>query len=246
MPGRDDSTRAALLLRLARQITGRHDLDDVLTEVFRCLRPLVDFGGGSIQLLDDDGWIQMAACDPIAPAHVMSQRIPLASSVAGRVILTEHPVYLPDIEAENDAGGQRSDRRVSSGVRSYFAVPLVADGRAIGVLQVDSTTPDAWSDSDRATFLAAAPIVAAAIQNARAQECVSTARFRTETVEKRLADAQHLVAAARLSLCNGDRLALERQLSRIESLLNGDQTDGNLVRLPRPRSGSGDIMHLAR
>jgi GAF domain-containing protein len=196
MPDLDDTARAALLLRLARQITGRRKLDDVLADVFDCLRPLVDFGGGSIQLLDEEGWIQMAASDPIAPAHVMSQRIPLASSVAGRVILTEHPIYLPDIEADNDVSEQPPGRRVSSGVRSYFAVPLVADGRAIGLLQVDSSEPSAWSDADRATFLAAAPIVAAAIQNARAQECVSAAQSRAETIEKRLEDAQHLVAVA--------------------------------------------------
>ena len=249
MPGpsftpRDDNARASLLLRLARQITGRHNLDDVLGEVFRCLRPLVEFGGGSIQLLDDDGWIQMAASDPVAPAHVMSQRIPLGSSVAGRVILTEHPVYLPDIEAESDVNSEQSGRRVSSGVRSYYAVPLVADGRAIGVLQVDSAKPDAWTDAERAAFLAAAPIVAAAIQNARAQEAVSAARSRTETVEKRLADAQSLVAAARLSLRSGDRQALERQLSRIEALLGGG-TEGALVQLPRPRAGA-DIVQFAR
>lgn len=244
MPGPDETTRAGLLLRLARQITGRHNLDDVLAEVFRCLRPLVDFGGGSIQLLDDDGWIQMAASDPIAPAHVMSQRIPLGSSVAGRVILTEHPVYLPDIETEADVNSEQSGKRVSTGVRSYYAVPLVADGRAIGVLQVDSPNDNAWTDTERATFLAAAPIVAAAIQNARAQAAVSTAHARTETIEKRLSDAQSLVAAARLSLRNGDRQALERQLSRIEALLGGG-AEGTLVRLPRPRTG-GAVVHLAR
>jgi GAF domain-containing protein len=240
MPGPD----AELLLRLARQITGRHNLDDVLSEVLRCLRPLVDFGGGSIQLLDDEGWIRMAASDPIAPAHVMSQRIPLGSSVAGRVILTEHPVYLPDIQVDSDTAGQQPGRRVSSGVRSYFAVPLVADGRAIGVLQVDSSKPEAWADGERAVFLAAAPIVASAIQNARAHSQVASAQTRTETIEKRLADAQTLVAAARLSLRNGDRQALERQLSRIEAVLGGSSNDGTLVRLPRPRSA--DVMHVAR
>ena len=246
MPGPDTTTaRAGLLLRLARQITGRRDLDDVLAEVFRCLRPMVEFGGGSIQLLDEDGWIQMAASDPIAPAHVMSQRIPLGSSVAGRVILTEHPVYKPDLEAEEEVNSERTGRRVSSGVRSYLAVPLVADGRAIGVLQVDSPLPDAWSDADRALFLTAAPIVAAAIQNARAHAHVSTAHSQTAEIEKRLADAQHLVAAARLSLRSGDRLALERQLLRIETLLGGGQADGTLVHLPRPRAGSTDVAHLS-
>jgi GAF domain-containing protein len=244
MPGPASSSNAGLLLRLARQITGRRDLDDVLAEVFRCLRPLVEFGGGSIQLIDDDGWIKMAASDPIAPAHVMSQRIPIGSSVAGRVILTEHPVYLPDLEVEDHLRSEGSDRRVSTGVRSYLAIPLVADGRAIGVLQVDSPQADAWSDAERAIFLAAAPIVAAAIQNARAHATVSTAQSRTESVERRLADAQHLVAAARLSLRNGDRQALERQLSRIDSLLAGGQ-DATLVHLPRPRSGT-DVVHLAR
>ena len=245
MPGLDDTTRAGLLLRLARQITGRHNLDDVLAEVLRCLRPLVDFGGGSIQLLDDEGWIKMAASDPIAPPHVMSQRIPLGSSVAGRVILTEHPVYLPDIATESDQSDQQPGRRVSSDVRSYFAVPLVADGRAIGVLQVDSSKHDAWTDGERAVFLAAAPIVASAIQNARAHTHVASAQSRTESIEKRLADAQTLVTAARLSLRNGDRQALERQLLRIEAVLGGN-TDGGLVRLPRPRADAEVVQFPAR
>lgn len=236
MPGGDSTTaRAGLLLRLARQITGRRNLDDVLAEAFRCLRPLVEFGGGSIQLLDEDGWIQMAASDPIAPAHVMSERIPLGASVAGRVILTEAPVYLPDIAGDAAGDDQGSGKRVSTGVRSYFAIPLVADGRAIGVLQVDSPVADAWNDAERAIFLIAAPIVAAAIQNARAHAHATTAQSQTATLEKRLADAQHLVAAARLSLRNGDRQALERQLSRIDALLSGGQADGTLVHMPRPR-----------
>src|SRR5437868_11370064 len=126
MPDLDDTARAALLLRLARQITGRRKLDDVLAGVFDCLRPLVDFGGGSIQLLDDEGWIQMVASDPIAPEHVMEQRVPLGSSIAGRVILTEQAVYLPDLNLATMPG---PNKRVSTGVRSYLGVPPVADGR---------------------------------------------------------------------------------------------------------------------
>src|SRR3954467_3412154 len=96
----DTGARFALVLRLARQVTGRHDLDDVLTETFRCLRPLVSFGGGSIQLLDDEGYIQMAAADPPAPPHVLAHRVPLGTSVAGRIVLTEQPAYLSDLIAE--------------------------------------------------------------------------------------------------------------------------------------------------
>src|SRR5437868_2750447 len=173
MPDLDDTARAALLLRLARQITGRRKLDDVLAGVFDCLRPLVAFGGGSIQLLDDEGWIQMAASDPAAPAHVMAERVPLGTSIAGRVILTEQPVYLPDLNVAQLSG---QGRRVSSGVRSYLAVPLLADGRAIGVLQVDSPEAGQWSEEERGMFVAIAPVIAAAIQNARAHARAATAR----------------------------------------------------------------------
>src|SRR5437764_14241717 len=136
MGGSAYTERFALVLALTRQVTSRHDLDDVLSATLRCLRPLVEFGGGSIQLLDDEGWIQMAAADPVAPAHVMAQRVPLGTSVAGRIVLTEQPVYLPDLQAAGGPGP--GSKAVAAGVRSYFGIPLLADGAAIGVLQVDS------------------------------------------------------------------------------------------------------------
>jgi GAF domain-containing protein len=231
MPHPPEVNTSDLLLRLARQVTARHHLDDVLAEVFRCLRPIVGFGGGSIQLLDDDGWIRMAACDPAAPEHVMAQRVPLGSSVAGRVILTEQAVYLPDIEVTVPDNGNR----VTTGVRSYLGVPLVADGRAIGLLQVDSAEPDAWSAADRSLVLGAAPIVAAAIQNARAHARATESRVRAEMLESRLRQARQLTAAMRTAMRNGDRLDLERRLHRLESLLDTLPLTGegsNVVRLP--------------
>src|SRR3954452_11838046 len=187
-------------LQLARQVTGRHNLDDVLVESFRLLRPLVTFSGGSIQLVDADGWIYMAASDPIAADHVMAARVPIGSSVAGRVILTEQPVYLPNIEDEAAPPDAEPGRRVSSGVRSYLGLPLIADGRAIGLLQLDSDRKDAWSERDRELLLTAASIVAAAIQNARAFEREAAAQRRVDELEERLADAGQLIALARNAL----------------------------------------------
>jgi GAF domain-containing protein len=213
---RDGPKIGSLLLRLARQVTARHDLDDVLGESLACLRPLVAFDGGSIQLLDDEGWIQMAACDPVAPEQVMSQRIPLGSSVAGRVILTEQPVYLPDLNVATLPG---RTKRVSTGVRSYYAVPLVADGRAIGVLQIDSCESDAWAEEDRALFLTVAPIIASAIQSARAYARAGAARARAEAAESRLLAAQTLLDAARECSRNGEQRELDQHLDRLGRVL---------------------------
>jgi GAF domain-containing protein len=206
----------ALLFRLARQVTARQDLDDVLTEALRCVRPLLSFGGGSIQLLDDDGWIRMAASDPAAPAHVMEQRVPLGSSVAGRVILTEQPIYIADLDARSTPG---KGTRVSMGVRSYYAVPLVADGRAVGVLQIDSPVPDAWQEEERAIFLTVAPVVAAAIQSARAYARAGAARARADAAEARLLAARNLGEAARRCSRDGAQRDLDRHLDRLHRLL---------------------------
>ncbi|HET6816193.1 MAG TPA: GAF domain-containing protein [Mycobacteriales bacterium] len=236
MTRREGEQVDSLLSRLARQVTARHDLDDVLTETLRCVRPLLPFGGGSIQLLDDDGWIRMASSDPIAPAHVMEQRVPLGSSVAGRVILTEQPVYIADLDAAQIGKG----KRVSVGVRSYFAVPLVADGRAIGVLQIDSPEPDAWNDDDRALLLTVAPIVAAAIQSARAYARAAAARTRADAAEARLLAARNLLQAARESSRAGAQRDLDRHLDRLHRLLGAVMDDpaksAELLTLPEQRA----------
>ena len=161
--------RLAQLIDLTRSITALRSLDDVLATTFRGLRPLLAFGGGSIQLLDDDGWIRLAATEPAAPPHVLETRIPVASSVGGRIILTERPLYVPDVPADSNVPASRAQgASVSRGVRSYFGVPLVVDGSAIGLIQIDSPEPDAWGDDDRLLLTTVAPVVAAAIQAARA------------------------------------------------------------------------------
>ena len=52
-------------------------------------------------------------------------------------------------------------------MRSWYGVPLIAEGRPIGVLQIDSTTVDAFDDRDRLAVLAFAPVVALAVVTAQ-------------------------------------------------------------------------------
>jgi GAF domain-containing protein len=133
------------------------------------------------------------------------------------VILTEQPVYLPDI------GEQPAKRPVSTGVRAYLGVPLVADGRAVGVLQLDSPVVDAWSEADRELLAAAAPIVAAAIQAARAYARAASAQTHAAHLRARFSEAAQAARAARAAVRVNDRFEAERQLARVSALL--DDTD---------------------
>jgi GAF domain-containing protein len=161
--------RFRLMLDLARDITGRLDLTTLLDRTFAALRQLVDFTGGSVQLIDDEH-LRLAATDPPATAEALTMRVPLGQGIGGAIAVTGEPRYLPDIEADRDVTEDRRTKATSSGVRSWFGVPLITEGKIIGLLQIDSVTVDAWDDADRLVVLAFTPIVAAAVQSARLRD----------------------------------------------------------------------------
>ena len=161
----EPARRYRLLLDLARDITGRLDQDEVLASTFTALRQLLTFGGGSIQLLDASGeFVRLAAADPAPTPDAYETKIPVGQGIGGRIVASGEPRYIPDILDDPDVPAWRA---TSSGVRSYFGVPLITEGTVIGVLQIDSQEIDPFTEEDRFTVLAFTPIVAAAIQTAR-------------------------------------------------------------------------------
>lgn len=194
MPATSDLGHARLMLRVARQVTARHDMEAVLAETLRGLRTVVEFARGSVQLLDDDGWVRLVASDPPARTSDDGGRMPLGKSLASRVILTEQPLYVPDVSLE--PAHRLHDAGLAADCPCYFAVPLLADGRAVGLLQIDAATPDAFSETDQLLIASAAVIVAAAIQNARSHARASASRNRAERLERRLNDARRMISAA--------------------------------------------------
>jgi len=153
------------ILELARDITGSLDLQEVLATSLAGLRRLVSFGGGSIQLVHDDG-LGLVAADPPAPAEAYALRIPLGEGVGGIIAERGEPIYIPDIFRDDRVPGP-GRRALSPGIRSYFGVPLIGSGRPIGILQVDSPVVDGFPSQARALVTAVAPAIAAAVQNAR-------------------------------------------------------------------------------
>jgi diguanylate cyclase (GGDEF)-like protein/PAS domain S-box-containing protein len=176
-PGLD--TRYRLMIDLARDVTGRLDLNTVLERTFAALHQLIEFTGGSVQLLDDTDHLRLVATDPPATQEALGMSVPLGQGIGGAIALTGEPRYLPDIYADRDVSDDRRKKATSGGVRSYFGVPLVTEGRVIGLLQIDSLEVDAWNDADRLVVLAFTPIVAAAVQNARKFERDITLHLRS-------------------------------------------------------------------
>ena len=175
--------QARLLLELTRRITATLDLQEVLDESLSALRRLIDFGGGSIQLVDR-GALVAAATDPAPDADVRAVRIPVGQGVSGRIAESGEPCYIPDIERDSRVPPRNRRPGVTSGVRSYFGAPLIARGRVIGVIQVDSPIPDGFSESEQAVILTFVPTISAAVQNARVFASEREAHERLREIER--------------------------------------------------------------
>jgi diguanylate cyclase (GGDEF)-like protein len=91
--------------------------------------------------------------------------------VSGRVFESGEPVHIPDVRSSPEFlyyGGRRMD------LRSFLCVPLLSKGRAIGVLNVHHSSPNAFDAESLATMRILASYLAIAIENAALFHFVKT------------------------------------------------------------------------
>jgi signal transduction histidine kinase len=161
----------SLLTRVAREIGPALELQPVLAAVLRAMRSLVDFKGGTIQLIDIDG-VYVAASDPPVSADVATARVPLGRGLGGRVVSSGRHMYSPDVTTDPRVDPRLQAMGTSATMRSYLAVPLVCLGRVIGLVQIDSAETDAFDLDDLHVLEGLATQVAGAIESARHNEQV--------------------------------------------------------------------------
>ena len=169
---------AQLLLDLSCEVTSSLDLQQVLDKSLAGLRRLIRFGGGSIQLVDEDG-LALAAADPPAPPAADGLRVALGTGIGGRIAESGEPIYVADVD-DDERVPSPWRRALGRGVRSYFGVPLILQGHPIGIVQLDSPEVDGFPPESRALLIAFAPTIAAAVQNAQvlAREMSTIAELR--------------------------------------------------------------------
>src|SRR5439155_1189065 len=86
----------------------------------------------------------------------------------------EHQQYRLCRDLSHERRYAMEERAFQDGVRSYVLVPLVAQGRSVGVLAVASTSPDQYSEADAAFLQEAANQIVLAVENMKAYEAITT------------------------------------------------------------------------
>ena len=177
------------LYELAREVSSVLDMEALLERIARQVKRVADYQLFAIMLWNEESQLL---------EHEFSLRhderfcvktgFPLGHGLCGTAAALRQPVRVPDVELD--------PRYVNCGhdvkVRSELVVPLLLEDRLIGVLDVESVNPNAFSQDTELMLVALGSYIAIALENARLFERV---RKDEERLERDLTTAREVQQA---------------------------------------------------
>ena len=190
-------------------LTSALDLEQVLNNILIYLERVVPYDSACVFLVEGDQFHAAAGRGFPAPVKIIGQDFPTTESfVYQKSRHIEHPVILADVQTEPDFYPWEG----LDYIRGWMGVPLMARGRFIGYLTLDSKQVAAYSETDATLAQAFANQAAAAIENTRLFETAKQRVTELETVHQ-----VNLSLAASLEL----QTVLDTILESLFKLLRG-------------------------
>ncbi|HEX5823345.1 MAG TPA: ATP-binding protein, partial [Candidatus Limnocylindrales bacterium] len=149
-----------LIIEIAAAASAELDLDQILHEALDRLRNVIPLTGGSIALVAGDELIIRAAIGPFADEAV-GQTLRRGPSRSWSVVETLQPYRSGDLFRD---GTRVRGKAASTAIRSWLAVPIVRRGVGIGLVEVDSTEVEAFSDADQELLASVVGVLAGHVE----------------------------------------------------------------------------------
>jgi phosphoserine phosphatase RsbU/P len=155
----------AVLTEISREINSTLNLDEVLASASSQVKRLIEFEIFAVLLIDDTAdnlYFRFAIGHRVEV--VEHWRIPLGDGIIGAAASTGQAIRVGDV--------QKDSRYLAAveAVRSELAVPLVARGRVIGVMDIESRQPDYFTPAQQKILTLVASRIGTAIVNAQLYE----------------------------------------------------------------------------
>jgi serine phosphatase RsbU (regulator of sigma subunit)/anti-sigma regulatory factor (Ser/Thr protein kinase) len=203
-------------------------LKDLLAELLERITEVLHSDTAAFLLLDEDAQMLHArAAKGIEEEVEQGVRIPVGRGFAGRVAAERRAIVIPDVDRADVLNPILREK----GIRSLLGVPLLVEGRVIGVLHVGTLTPRDFTPADRDLLQLAADRAALAIDHAELYE------------QRRLAEAlQRTLLPQQLAVFPGLEVAARYLPAAHGTSLGGDWYD--LFPIGRGRLGIavGDVV----
>jgi PAS domain S-box-containing protein len=156
-------------------------MDDLLTELLTRIRDAMNVDTVAILLLESEGdELRAWAARGLEEEVELGVRIPVGVGFAGKVADTKKPVIINDLETADILNPPLREK----GIRALLGVPLLVEGRVIGVIHTGTFAHYHFTDDDTHLLQLVADRIALAIENARLFEEERTARREAEAASR--------------------------------------------------------------
>lgn len=178
------SPRLAALYEIGRRLASTDDLETLLPQIAKMTRELVEYHTFAVFLLGaDEKHLVPRYALGFRELYVETVRVPVGQGLIGEAAQRQELIWAPDVQQD-----PRYVRRISESgeeIRAELIIPLVYEGRTVGVLDVGSTRSAQFSERDLAFLKTLGTQVAIGVAKARLREL--TDRLRQENLELRRA-----------------------------------------------------------
>jgi PAS domain S-box-containing protein len=189
-------------------------------------------------LLDETGrHLEIKAADGLKPHWRKMAKLQVGQGVAGQAVAECRTIYLPDTYQDPDFIFFDKE------VRSLMAMPLLAQGKVIGAINVDDRQPHAFDYTQERLLTIAAAQAGIMIENARLFTRISTEQQRMQAIIQHMADGVLLINRQGMIITCNAMLAMMLGLD-IGQIIDQDIHDPNLH--PHLASVTATTTHRAR
>ncbi len=152
----------ATLTEIGEGVNSSLDLDEVLARTAALIKRHIDYEIFGVLMVEGGGaYLKHYFSIGYPPELVDNLRVPIGQGITGTAAATGHPVRVSDTS--------KDDRYIAAieNVRSELAVPLMLQGKPVGVLDIQSRHPDYFTPEQQSILTLLASRLAVAIENAR-------------------------------------------------------------------------------
>lgn len=159
------------LRKAGAAITETLETDETVARILHQLQQVISYDTASVQLLDGNELEIIGGSGFVDLSAVIGIRFPVPDNNPNTVVIQTGKPYLL-----SEVGDVYSEFRKEphNHIHSWLGVPLIVQERVIGLLAIDSTTPNHFSQENISLAVTFADQVAVALENARAYEKVQT------------------------------------------------------------------------
>jgi PAS domain S-box-containing protein len=178
-------------------------LKDLLPKLLNRLKELLDADTIVILLVaEDEQHLVVKASIGLEGEVAEGLQIPIGQGIAGRIAVDRETLIVNDLATEE----VESLVLRAKGIRSIVGVPLMVEGRVIGVVHAGAFRPYRFTGRDALLLQLVADRIGLAIEHARLYEEEQAARIEAEAAQQRLAFLAHASSVLSVSLDYQTRL----------------------------------------